>query len=249
MRINTNLYKNEIQLEFDSFKHQYKYRGQIIPSVTTVLGIISKPQLVGWASRMCAESIASSWEPGKAYDELEIQAIIEAGKNSYYQKKIDAGTVGSFLHSFIEKFIKGENPGMPVNESLQKSVNQFLDWVKEHDVKFLVSEQQIFSKKYQYTGTLDFICTIDGKMYIGDLKTSNAIYYNSNGEQLMAYRMAREEEFPEEVFAGCLLIRIGKDGSFEQWIFEDGEVFKRGFLYALKLYETEEEIKRLYPKK
>ena len=38
-----------------------------------------------------------------------------------------------------------------------KAIKRFLAWVEKHQVKFLLSEQQIYSRKYEYTGTLDFI--------------------------------------------------------------------------------------------
>ena len=246
MKTITKLYGGEVILDFESFKHQYKYNGKLIPSVTTVLGIIAKPALVNWAAGICADTIGEAWEPGRSYDEVEIQAIIEAGRKSHWQKKVDAGFTGTFVHKLVEQYIKGEQVAMPVNENLKRSFETFLTWVKEHEVKFLLSEQQIYSREHNYTGTLDFVCKIDGKMYVGDLKTSKAIYKTEYGSQIAAYKLARQEEFPEEKYAGGLLIRIGKeDGDFEFWQFEDDTLYRDTFLAALKLYEKTEELKKL----
>jgi hypothetical protein len=253
MIIKTKLYKGEVELVFDSFRHSYHVNDRTfdrfqekVTSVTTALGIINKPALVNWAANMAADSIAEALKPGISYDELELQTIIEAGRKAHYQRKTDAGLTGTFVHKWVEDYIKGNNPGMPVNKNLQEAINRFLEWVNRHKVEFLLSEQQVYSRKYNYTGTLDFICKIDGKMYIGDMKTSTGIY-PEYFIQTAAYRQARLEEFPEEEYAGQLIVRVGKeDGAFEFAKVTDTNWYKKmfvGFVAALKTYETTELLK------
>lgn len=250
MIIKTKLYKGEVELVFDSFRHSYHVNDsnngkfqEKVPSVTTALSIINKPALVNWAANMAADSIAEALKPGVSYDELELQTIIEAGRKAHYQRKTDAGLTGTFVHKWVEDYIKGKNPGMPVNKNLQEAINRFLEWVNRHKVEFLLSEQQIYSRKYNYTGTLDFICKIDGKMYVGDMKTSTGIYPEYL-VQTAAYRQARTEEFPEEEYAGQLIVRVGKeDGAFEFAKVTDTAWYKKmfvGFVASLKTYETME---------
>lgn len=251
MKIHNQLYNGEVEINFDSFRHQYSDNQGKIVSVTTALSIIAKPALVNWAANTAVEYISTQIEPGKSYDEMQLAKIWEGGKKAHYQKKIDAAMKGTFVHQYVEDFIKGKNPGMPVNPEIQKSVIQFLSWVKEHNVKFLASEQTIFSKKYRYTGKLDFICMVDGKMYLGDLKTSKAIYAEYF-VQTSAYRFAREEEFPEEKYIGQLIIRVGKEGDFELGILRNDEMYKRmlvGFLAALRLHQTMEMLKEFKPER
>ena len=245
MKVKNILYDGKVELLFESFKHQYNdFLGEV-PSVTQILSIISKPALISWAANMCANSIAEALTPGIAYDELEIQAIVEAGRRAHFNKKIDAGTIGSFIHKWVEQYIKGENPPMPINEGLKNSVLKFLEWVEKDKVKFLVSEQIIFSRKFRYTGTLDFICKIGKDLYIGDLKTSSGIY-SEMWLQTSAYRYAREEEFPSEKYKGQLIIRIGKEGDFEIVKVSEKKIYEEmlvGFFSALKLYQTMEKLK------
>lgn len=243
--IKTKLYNGEVELTLETFKHTYTYNGKKVTSVTQALGIINKPALISWAANTAIEYVSIQIEPGKSYDEIQLAAIWEAGKKAHWQKKTDAGNLGSFVHKWVEQYIKGENPATPVNPELQESVNKFLTWVKKHSVEFLLSEQQIYSKKYNYTGTLDFICKIDGKMYIGDLKTSNGIYPEML-IQTAAYRYARVEEFPQEEYVGQLILRIGKDGTFEFAVMRDEGWYSKmfvAFLSALKLQESMEAIK------
>ena len=246
MKILNKLYNESIELTFEDFKHQYKLEGEVIPSVTTVLGVIAKNALISWAANTAISSVRDQWEPGKSYDELQIQAILESGRLAHQKRKVDAGAMGIFIHNWVEKHIRGENPAMPVNPEMQKAVLGFIDWEKKHSVKFLVSEQIIFSKKYRYTGKLDFICEIDGKLYLGDLKTSSGIYPEMF-IQTAAYRYAREEEFANEKYAGQLIIRIDKKlGDFEFAVCRDRDTYWRqmvGFIAALKLYETLKDFK------
>lgn len=237
MLIKNKLYNGTVELNFDSFRHKYTLNGEEIKSVTKILSVIAKPALISWASNTAVNYVSNSIEPGKSYDELELHAIWEGAKKAHWEKKVEAGNLGTFLHKWVESYIKGENPGSPVNPQLERSVLEFLIWVKKHKVKFLLSEQVVYSKKYKYCGTTDFICKIDGKMYIGDLKTSSGIYPEML-LQTAAYRQARGEEYPKENYAGQLILRIGKNGEMEFMILDDPKVNKRmliGFISALKL--------------
>jgi hypothetical protein len=217
-----------------------------VTSVTQALGIIAKPALINWAANMAVDCIKDQIAPGQSYDELQLSAIFESGRKAHFQKKKDAGDKGTMIHKWVEGYIKGENPPMPINKDLQEAVKRFLMWVAKHKVKFLLSEQQVYSQKFNYTGTLDFVCVVDGKMYVGDLKTSSGVYPEYM-VQTAAYRYAREEEFPDEDYAGQLILRIGKeDASIDFVILADEDWYRKmfvAFLAALKLQESMDKIK------
>ena len=229
-------------MTFDEFKHSYYFEGKKIPSVTTILSIINKPALIAWAANMAADSFKEAMKAGVAYDELQINEIYTNAKAAHRKKKTDAGDVGTFIHKYIEDYIKGKNPPPPVNDQLRESTEQFLKWQKDHEVKFLSSEQVVYSKQHQYCGTLDFICRYEDKLILGDAKTSNSGPYPEWWLQTAAYRHAREEEFPKEKYQGQAIIRIGKDGSFS---FDEKNNYEQdfaGFLFAKGLYETIKEM-------
>lgn len=242
MKVRNKLYGGEVELMFDSFRHQYTLNNKVVPSVTKILGIVNKPALVAWAANSAIDYVSKQIEAGELYDEIQLESIWDAGRKNHYQKKTDAGTIGSFVHNWVEDYIKGKKPAMPVNVDLQEAIKKFLGWKIDNEVEFLTSEQVCYSKKYNYTGTLDFICKIDGKLYLGDLKTSKGIY----PEYLMqtaAYRKAREEEYPDEDYSGQMILRIGKEGGFEFAVIRDQAVYKEmlvGFIAALKLHEQME---------
>jgi hypothetical protein len=242
-KIKTKLYNGNIELMFEPYGHKYSLDdgNKRVTSVTQALSIINKPALINWAARMAVEYVSNQIEPGKKYDEVQLITIFEEAKSAHYKKKTDAGNVGTFVHNWVEDYINGKHPATPVNKGLKESVEKFLEWQKQHNARFLVAEQQVYSKKYNYTGTLDFICEIDGLMYIGDLKTSSGIYPEML-IQTAAYRFAREEEYPEEEYAGQVIVKVGKeDGKLEVAAIKDGEWYSKmfmAFIAALKLKES-----------
>ena len=253
MNYENKLYNNTVTLLFDARKHRYTWEEKdvAVKSVTTALKIINKPALVPWAANAAVDCIAEKLEPGIEYDELEIAEMLNQARNAHYKKKTTAGDLGTLLHKWIEDFIKGNDPGLPKNELLRKSVKRFLGWVEQHKVKFLLSEQVIFSKKYQYCGTTDFICKIDGKLYVGDLKTSTGVY-SEMLVQTSAYRFAREEEFPKEKYEGMIILRIGSDGTFETAIVRGQKIYEnlfRTFIYALSLSNEMEFVDAYRPER
>lgn len=215
MKIINHAYNGSVEVIFDTYKHQYSCQGETIPGVTSILGILSKPALIFWASNCAADYFKSMIEPGKSYDEIELDKIWQSAKKAHTQKKTDSANLGSMVHKFVEQYIKGENPPIPINLEMKGACQRFLDWVSQHNVKFLSSEQLVYSQKHKYAGTADFICQIDGKLWLGDLKTSSAIY-DEYYAQVSSYLEARKEEFETEDYVGGVIVRVGKtDGDFE----------------------------------
>lgn len=245
MIIKNYLYNKTVEITFHEETHTYYINQKRLPSVTTVLSIVNKPMLVNWAAKMAVESMQQSFQPGVVYDEIQLKDAFALAKKAHWQRKTDAGSLGNVAHKWVEDYIRGKNPKMPIHQQLNASVNQFLKWTEENKVKFLLSEQMIYSKQHNYVGTLDFICKVGDKMYIGDLKTSKNIYYNSMGSQVAAYKIAREEEFPDEKYDGIFIVRVGMVGDIQCWEHTDTKVFENNFLNALELYKTEEIIKQL----
>lgn len=240
--IKNYLYNKEVELIFNEFKHSYYIEGVKVPSVTTILSVISKPALLNWGVNMAIESIKEQLKPGTAYDEIQLQEILNIAKSAHFKKKTDAGNMGTFVHNWVSDYILGKEPEMPVNTELVEAVRKFLIWEKEHAVKFILSEQTVYSKQHGFTGTLDFVAKIDGQLVLGDLKTSSAIY-DEMWLQVAAYRLARTEEFPQEKYSNQAILRIGRDGSFEFALAHEYDKHATTFLHALGLYRELEKMK------
>lgn len=245
------MYNNTIDVIFESFRHQYTVDGEVIPGSTSVLGVLNKPALLYWAANMASDYWRDNVKPGVALDEIEIDSLWQRAKKAHTQKKTDSASLGSFVHKWVEDYINGKNPESPVNPEMKGATDRFLSWVKDHKVEFLLSEQLVYSKKYKYAGTTDFVCKIDGKLWLGDLKTSNAIY-DEYLAQTASYLNARIEEFPSEIYEGVVIVRVGKeDAELETLTKKTAEMepYYRWFINCLSTYRSLKEIESISGKR
>ena len=166
------------------------------PSVTTILGIISKPFLLPWVAAQAREAtiivvwkwVTESW--GKIQDVGllsfgELRELITESVKEYQRKQKAALDIGSFVHNCIEcwyklwegsrveyfSFIHENYPAYPSAVSI---LHAYFDCLRIHHVRVIVSEQTVWSEK-GYAGTLDLIAEISGIMAVGDLKTTKKI--------------------------------------------------------------------------
>jgi hypothetical protein len=236
-KIINKMYGGSVEVVFDPLKHNYSRDGVTIKSVTKVLDIISKPWLVPWAAKITTERMAELLTPGVSYDEIQLTEMLDTAKRASYSSKKSAGDIGTLVHDQVEQIIKGNPVGELIHEEANLAVKRFVNWIEQNNVHFVLSEQMVYSQKYNFCGTLDFACVINNQLVLGDLKTSNQIDKVNYGAQLAAYKLAREEEYGEK-FHRCVLVRTGKkEGEFELWepTMEEMEKYKQIFLSALEL--------------
>lgn len=152
-----------------------------VPSVTWIAG--SYPKGVGFYK----------WLAEKGWDESE------AIKNA-------AGNKGSKIHEAIADILQGNEVRID-SKYLNKETGQleeltleecdailsFIDWKNEVKPEVIAWETTIFSEKYNYAGTVDFIAKIDGEVWIIDFKTGQYVWPEYE-LQVSAYRKAIEEE-------------------------------------------------------
>lgn len=241
---------NIMEFKFDPDKHLYTLGGKPITGVTTIIGIINKPWLVPWSAKMVVEWIRE--HATKKFSEefqttmytLSDQQLDEA-KFSHQRKKEKAGDIGTKVHKWIEDFINAKiNKTTPpeIQPEFYHITRNFVQWSIDNKVKFIASEKRLYSKTYWYAGTMDFVCEIDGKIWIGDIKTGSGIAPEAFF-QMAAYQNALQEmeEYPE--IEGNVVLNCKKDGNFEV---QRSYGFKQNFesfLACLKIYRTMEELK------
>lgn len=234
---------------FRESDHMYFMDGKPMTGVTTILAVIAKPALIQWAANMACDYIHEKVvKPiGRGEEQYPIfrklPEILEEARTAHRKKKEAAGEAGTDVHSLIEKWIKrcivvDFLTPLHQDELENPQVVKFHQWATEKGVKFLESEKKLYSPAHWIAGTTDFTCEIDGKRYVGDLKTSSGIYYEMF-MQCAAYRMMLEE-MGEEKYHGSVIVRCGKDGSFETKERYDYETDLKGFMGALALYRAQE---------
>ena len=164
--------------------------------------------------------------------------MFENARKAYAQKRDKAADIGTLAHNWIESYINAQiaSTGLPeANPAISIMTDNFLKWVEEAKPKFLASEKVVYSQKLFYAGTLDFLCKIDDKIYLGDIKTGSNIY-SEMWLQTAGYQLALEEIEPELKVDGHIIINCTKDGKLNLKTRFDYEASKKGFLAALELY-------------
>lgn len=206
----TALYKGKVQVKFFPDSHQYWVDGVRVPGVTTFIGIKDKSRpLVIWATELYRDYLLDLGEGGVTVEH------IYRGCGLHMERKQEAADIGSKIHDWCEAHIKHKidpklpYPDMPEEKTVQIGVNAFLEWEALHKPKYKSSERVVYSKKYGYMGTLDIEATINKKLYLIDLKSSNGLY-NTVNMQTAAYVFADEEESGRD-YVGRWAIRLAKE--------------------------------------
>jgi hypothetical protein len=222
----------------DGTVHEY-------PSVTSILGVINKPALVGWSAKVTAEGYTSLLQANEVGD-FGPMMMIERAKLPEYEKLAKgagrsalktAGDIGTRVHHWIEC----ENTDQPlpdVTEDMVSSLDAYQVWKKEAGITVMVAEQVVYSHEYRFAGTLDALgVTHDGKRVLLDYKTSNGIY-DETALQLAAYAFAEHEMSGGDLIEEAWCLRLPKDGQgFEaRMVSNPMNVFFDAFMPALKLH-------------
>lgn len=248
---------------FDPVRHVYTLNGKRLYGVTTVLGVINKPALVGWAAKMVTEHIKETcpeeFHPVEGVRYTVTLVELERAKSAHTRKKDFSATIGTDIHAECETLVneaiaQGGKIVRPFHT--EPMVQKFIDWAMREDIKFLASEKQLYSKTLWVAGTCDLLFEKDGKRYVGDIKTTSGIYDRTPFFQCAGYEIMLEEGGEVPFDGGRCIIRLGKDGSFEV-VYSNSPVDKGGFLAALELFkslevpvnEKQKHIKRAVVKK
>lgn len=131
-------------------------------------------------------------------DPFFLQWMQDVGKNADIIRD-RAAKEGTQVHEGIEQLVKGnklewvdEYGNAKYNLNVWKMLLKFQDFYNVAKPKTLASEMFLYSDKYQYAGTTDYLCQVGEETWLLDFKTSNHIGL-SYDLQLAAYAKALEE--------------------------------------------------------
>lgn len=226
--------------KFNKKEHLHELDGKPLMGVTSVLQIIAKPQLIQWAANMACDYINNYWKKGLPILDEDWDLLIKEARTAHRKKKEAAGEAGTDVHAQVEILIKeaiGANGGKLKEGtfSTNPSVQNFITWAIGNNVKFLESEKNIYSKELWIGGIVDMVFEMGGQKYIGDIKTSSAIY-NEAFFQMAAYELCLQEMGEKEI-AGYIVINLKKDGTMDSKMAVDRDLNKDAFKHALGLYK------------
>jgi hypothetical protein len=114
--------------------------------------------------------------------------------------KSNAGNRGTRIHAAIDMLLAGAeikidqlfyNQSSGKDEELEpdeyEAIMSFRDWFEDVKPKIIYHDLTVFSERFNFAGTLDFACEINGEIWIIDFKTGQYIY-PTYGIQLTEYK-------------------------------------------------------------
>ena len=198
--------------------------GMRVPGTTTIMSILAKPALIKWANDLGLEGIE-------------------------YTKYLDVlADVGTLAHKIVECYFTQEkvdysNYSKNVIEKAENCIKSFNAWTKSHTVDPIENELQLVSEQFQFGGTIDCYCKINGEVYLLDFKTGKALY-DEQLIQLSAYmQLLNENGYP------CHKAKILRIGRSEGEGFEERELTNFARYWQIfdacnKIYKLKKEIER-----
>ena len=200
--------------------------GDLVVGVTTVLRVLNKPALVGWANKL-------------GLDGIEVRRYVD-----------ELADIGTLTHYFIECDVKGVPRSVEVlkdytanhKEAAERCFKKYLKWKEDVGFQPIEAELQLVSERYRYGGTLDVYGFRHDKRTLIDFKTGGRIYDEAFTQSAAYDNLAQEKGLDIE---DRRIVRIGRS---ENEGFEDRDVpniklhFKK-FLFCLDIYNVNKELK------
>lgn len=173
-------------------KVRYEYNENPVPSVTQILSkCISEEYIANWANYLGFKHI------------------------KYKEKLEEAANIGTIGHNTVEKYL---TDGTESENTCYKSFRIWWDMINQnHKVSILGMEEKMILP--YCAGTYDILVSIDDKVYLIDLKTSNHVGYKYF-IQLAAYRHMLYK-LKNINLDGCLILQLDKHTpSFEEYMLD-----------------------------
>ena len=215
---------------------------------TTVLSVLAKPALIPWAANMTAKFLKTQLKEIKLLDQKGFESLLDEARKAHCKRRDKAGDYGTIIHEKVHKIIQGaisNNDGhiQKSRMSKEKSIQNFIDWAIKNKVKFLATEQHIYSEELFIGGIVDFVCEIDGQLWLGDIKTSKSGIWPDNFWQCAGYHLMLEAMKLYPGITGYLILNLKESGEILEKRNISIKENKEVFLACLKIYRTQQKIK------
>lgn len=188
-------------------RRQYRVDGKRVPGVTTVLGVLDKPALLGWAARTAADAAVEACANGLPPDDAK-----EVGRKAVFARRDKAADLGTRAHAMVESYFAGEEIVAtltdPDDAKVYACAKRAIDHIEKTCTRVVLSETA-YTSPMGFGGTLDLVVERDGKFLIADLKTGKGVH-DEVVPQLAAYRFLLS--CANVVVEGGLVFHVPVDG-------------------------------------
>ena len=182
-----------------------------MPSITNIKKIKAIDALPGWAAKQCGLYVKDKREilSNPALSDDDVFKLVKGAPWAKDGDKENSSRVGDVVHEWTDRFIKGgtiadeefahpfyfDRDGKQIflaQGPARTAFNmwrQFLHMVDTYHPKWIMSEFTVWSDRYGYAGTGDWIADINGRITLVDSKTGNRTY-DDTAMQLAAIAFA-----------------------------------------------------------
>lgn len=180
----------------------YELDGVEYPSVTSILGLLEKPALIGWAANCAVDYVEDHLNDVRNTIDVHIaEGVLKDARKAHTVKKDAAADAGTLCHKAIELYIgtrskEDASDFVGLNEQARTGLEAFFEWESANQVEWLESEVEVVSVMRGYAGRFDAIARVNGLKYLIDFKTSKGIYDEMKYQQC-AYQQAYNESLEE----------------------------------------------------
>jgi hypothetical protein len=192
-----------------SRRYVHPVTGEVVPSVTTCLRVISKPNITQWAARKAAQFAVLHMDE---LEGLSSQEKVDRIAGEHENISGAARDLGTAIHETIDSWQKGAAAEDP--EGAGPYLNRFIDWVLDVQPSFIENECTLWSRTHEYAGTADAIAEINHKTYLLDFKTGKGVYAEAAlqvsalaGADFIITPEGEEKEIPALDFLAAVHIR------------------------------------------
>jgi hypothetical protein len=189
--------------------YRHPNTGDLVPSVTNIIGVLDKPALPRWSALEVAKK---AWELRLSLANMDEADAVDVLKGAPWRKSTRAADRGTTIHAYLEARMLGLTPEIVEGEALRYR-DAAEAWLDDWQPEVIATERTVFGP--DYAGTGDLWCMRDGKVTIVDFKTSKAIYKEA-ALQIAALWAAPVQADgsvnPAPDDAEGWVVRIGEDG-------------------------------------
>jgi hypothetical protein len=203
----------------------YQINGLTLPSVSTVLRVIAKPNLVSWVRRITLGEVRKLLEEG-----LSIEGALSLAEVEPERQRDAAAQRGGLVHQTLACALMRK----PYPPEWGPWVRSALSFLTDYGLDCVAVEMMVGSLHRRYAGTIDLVGRqADGALTLADWKTGGI--WPEAALQLGAYAIALEEMTGRPA-AAAYVVALRKKGYEAKRV--NLPLARRAFLACLTLWRA-----------
>jgi hypothetical protein len=215
--------------------HRYELDGERVPGVTTLINQgLPNPRLLRWAADAAAQYAVDNWRG--------LAPLVASGKGESAREEIrgapfrerDAAAArGTEVHRYAEALAQNERLDVP--EELAGYVAACADFLTDWQVRPILAERPVASRRHRYAGTFDLVAALPGEVALIDYKTGASGIWPRTALQAAGYRFAEfylddagaERSMGDLGITAAYAVHLRPDGYAVHPLDADRETFSR----------------------